>query len=161
MRPVLRTVKLLALVVWLGGLMFFAFVLAPTVFSPAVVDRTHGLAVSGAIVSIALGQLHWMGLVSGVLFAVCVLALGMGGRVAKAELLLIALMLLLTAFSQFGILPRMEADRQQVGEIDSVPADHPVRMHFDSLHQLSERVEGLVLLCGLGLVVLVAQAEPR
>jgi len=76
---------------------------------------------------------------------------------AKAELLAIVLMLLLTAFSQFSILPRMEADRRQVGEIDSVPADNPVRMRFDALHQLSERVEGWVMFCGIGLVVLVAR----
>ena len=157
MRTTVRTVKLLALIVWLGGLVFFAFVLAPTVFSPAVVERAHGLALPGAIVGSALGQMHWIGLVCGVLFSVCVLAHGLRGRMAKAELLAIVLMLLLTAFSQFSILPRMEADRRQVGEIDSVPADNPVRMRFDALHQLSERVEGLVMLCGIGLVVLVAR----
>jgi len=32
----IRFLMLLSLVIWIGGLIFFAFVLAPTVFNPAV-----------------------------------------------------------------------------------------------------------------------------
>ena len=155
MQGFLRLMQLLSMVVWAGGLVFFAFVLAPTVFSPAVLSQVHGLALPAAIVGSTLRQLHWIGLISGLLFAVCVLALGLRSKLVKYELLAIVLMLLLTAFSQFSIIPRMDRDRQQAGEIDSLPVSNAVRMHFDSLHQQSEKVEGLVMLCGLGLVVLV------
>ena len=46
---------LLSLVVWIGGLIFFAFVLAPTVFA---VLPTRQLA--GNVVNRSLGILHWM-----------------------------------------------------------------------------------------------------
>ncbi len=157
MRNAIRAIKLLALTVWVGGLVFFAFVLAPTVFSPAVVDRTHGFVVSGVIVGMALGQLHWIGLISGMVFTVCALALR--GRLVKWEGITVACMLLLTAFSQFSIIPRMQADQRQVGDIDSVSIDHPARVDFERLHNLSERVEGLVLLGGIGLIILAAKVE--
>src|SRR6202521_6474782 len=59
----LRYLMLLSLVVWLGGLIFFSFVLAPTVFS---VLPTRHLAVS--VVSRSLTALHWIGIVSGIVF---------------------------------------------------------------------------------------------
>ena len=50
-----RFLMLLSLVVWIGGLIFFAFVLAPTVFA---VLPTRQLA--GNVVNRSLGILHWM-----------------------------------------------------------------------------------------------------
>ncbi len=44
----LRLLMLLALAVWLGGLIFFAFVVAPTVFSPGLLPSRH---LAGEIVS--------------------------------------------------------------------------------------------------------------
>ena len=71
--------------------------------------------------------------------------------------LLILLMILLTLVSQFGIIPRMDALRASLpDDIESVRPDDRARMSFDSLHRTSTRVEGVVLLVGLGLVYLVS-----
>src|SRR5712692_5696176 len=61
----LRYLMLLSLVVWLGGLIFFSFVVAPTAFS--VLPSRH---LAGSVVSRSLSALHWMGLASGVVFLV-------------------------------------------------------------------------------------------
>ena len=64
----LRFLMLLSLIVWIGGLIFFAFVLAPTAFTiPAVLPNTH---LAGNVVGRALGKLHWIGLISGVVFLI-------------------------------------------------------------------------------------------
>ena len=52
---VLRFFMLLSLVVWLGGIIFFAFVVAPTVFS---VLPTRHLAAANALLRTAM-QLPW------------------------------------------------------------------------------------------------------
>ncbi len=57
---------LLALIVWIGGIIFFAFVLAPTLFG--VLPTTK---LAGDVVNATLTKLHWMGLVSGVIFLIC------------------------------------------------------------------------------------------
>ncbi len=62
----LRFLMLLSLVVWIGSIIFFAAVLAPTVFA---VLPTRQLA--GQVVSRSLGIMHWMGIVSGVAFLIC------------------------------------------------------------------------------------------
>src|SRR5208337_2566018 len=61
----LRYLMLLSLVVWIGGLIFFAFVLAPTAFQ--VLPDTH---LAGNMVGRALGKLHWIAIVSGIVFLV-------------------------------------------------------------------------------------------
>src|SRR5438445_12478937 len=61
--PFLRYLMLLSLIVWLGGLIFFSFVVAPTAFS--VLPSRH---LAGSVVSRSLTALHWMGLVSGLVF---------------------------------------------------------------------------------------------
>lgn len=147
---------LLSLIVWLGGLMFLSFVLAPTAF--AVIPTRH---MAGTVVGRSLGILHWMGIISGLVFLIASLAysrLTMGTpHLFAARNVLIVLMLVLTLISQFGIMPRMIALRNSVVLIDSVPLNHPDRMEFDALHVWSERVEGGVLLLGLAVTYLTAQ----
>jgi len=66
-----------------------------------------------------------------------------------ARNLLIFLMLLLTAISQFAITPRMHAIRLEAGPIDSLSSDNASRAEFDRLHLWSERFEEGVFLFGL------------
>src|SRR5580693_5579458 len=151
----LRYLMLLTLIVWLGGLIFFAFVLAPAAFS--VLPTRH---LAGTLVGRTLGTLHWMGIFSGLVFLASSLIYSQLTRgtphAFAARNVLIILMLALTLVSQFGIIPRMDTLRASIGEIDSVPPDNPARLQFDALHVWSTRVEGGVLLLGLVVVYLTA-----
>lgn len=151
----LRFLMLLSLVVWLGGLIFFSFVVAPTLFS--VLPTRH---LAGSVVSRSLGALHWMGLVSGVVFLISSmtharLAIGSAHPLAARRILLY-IMLALTLISQVGISPKMASLRASMGEIDSVPPTHPARVQFNALHVWSTRLEGGVFLLGLVVVYLTA-----
>jgi uncharacterized membrane protein len=152
---ILRYLMLLSLIVWLGGLIFFAFVLAPTAF--AALPSRH---LAGSVVGRSLGTLHWMGIVSGIIFlasSILYSRLTKGAaHLFAARHVLICLMLGLTLISQFGIMPRMDVLRASIGEIDSVPPDNPARMQFDGLHVWSTRVESGVFLLGLVVVYLTA-----
>ena len=148
---------LLSLVVWVGGLIFFPIV-AQTAFS--VLPSWH---LAGLVVGRSLGILHWMGIVSGLVFLTASLfynRLSSGAAHPFAgRHVLICLMLALTLISQFGVIPHMDTVRAQIpGEIDSVPADNPTRMQFDALHVWSTRLEGGVLLLGLVAAYMTASA---
>lgn len=153
----LRFVMVLSLVVWIGGLIFFAFVLAPTAFQ--VLPDTH---LAGNVVGRALGKLHWIAIVSGIVFLIASLLhsrLTDGtAHVFAMRHVLICLMLGLTLFSQFWIIPRMDTLRASVGDFAKVTLDNPARVQFDALHVWSTRVEGAVLLLGLVAVFLAASA---
>jgi hypothetical protein len=152
----LRFLMLLSLIVWLGGLIFFAFVLAPTAFS--VLPTTH---LAGNVVGRALGKLHWIGIGSGIIFLASSLLYSRftdgTAHFFAARHVLLCLMLALTLISQFGIIPRMDTLRASLGEVRSAPIDNPDRVQFDALHVWSTRLEGAVLLLGLVVVYLMAQ----
>ena len=150
-----RFLMLLSLIVWLGGIVFFA-TLAPTLFS---VLPTRHLAAS--VVAPMLSKLHWMGIGSGILFLASSMihsrVLNGDSHPFAARNVLVCLMLLLTLISQFAISPKMAALRGSMGEMDSLPAHDPARLRFHSLHAWSTRLEIAVLLFGL----VVAYATAR
>ena len=148
---------LLSLVCWIGGLIFFAFVVAPTAFS--VLPTSH---LAGNVVGRSLGKLHWIGLISGIIFLVSSLLYSRftdgTAHVFALRHVLLCLMLALTLISQFGIIPRMDTLRASLGDVRSVPLDNPERVQFDALHVWSTRVEGAVLLLGLVVVYFTARS---
>ena len=159
MKTLIRTLLLLALIVWLGAEIFFP-VVAQVAFSQ-LAPNTHA---AGQIVGALLRVMHWMGLVCGVvLLALLALAPAWGvlrSRSVLAPMALVVVMLGLTAYSQFGIIPAMERDRVAAGGVvDAAPLDSPARAHFERLHRRSVQVEGAVMLLGIALVALLAFAE--
>jgi uncharacterized membrane protein len=159
----LRFVMVLSLVVWIGGLIFFAFVLAPTAFTiPDVLPNTH---LAGNVVGRALGKLHWIAIFSGVIFLLSSLLYSRitdgTAHVFAMRHVLICLMLALTLFSQFWIIPRMDTLRASVSDFAAVPLTNPARVQFDALHVWSTRVEVAVLLLGLVAVYLTASLLTR
>jgi hypothetical protein len=146
------------MVAWVGGLAFFAFVLAPVAFHRLASAHEAGLVVGGT-----LEILHWIGLIGGVLFYIATgilwLRAEVPARVAFAiEMALTGVMLAVTAYSQFRILPAMEQDRVRAGGvIETADIGSSARADFERMHKLSERMEGLVLLCGIGVVLMLAR----
>jgi uncharacterized membrane protein len=148
---------LLSLVVWLGGLMFLAFVEAPTAFS--LLPTRH---MAGSIVGRSLDVLHYLAIVSGIVFLIASMTysrITVGtARPLAGRHLLVALMLLLTLISQFAISPRMHAIRAEAVVIDNLPLDSPLRVEFNRLHVWSEKFEEGVLLLGLIALYMTAQS---
>jgi hypothetical protein len=134
--------------------MFFP-VLAYSAFS-SIAD-TH---VAGTIVAKSLRILHYEGLLSGSLIILLLLVaqtVRALPRPVAAPVVVTLIMLGLTAFSQFSIIPRMEGYRIAAGgAIDAVPPDDPNRVAFNKLHVVSEKVEEGVLAGGIVLVALLA-----
>ena len=153
----LRFLMLLSLVAWIGGLIFFAFVLAPTAFT--VLPSTH---LAGNVVGRALGKLHWIAIISGIVFLASSLLYSRltdgTAHIFALRHVLLCLMLALTLVSQFGIIPRMDVLRASLGDVRSAPIDNPERVQFDALHVRSTRIEGAVLLLGLVVVYMTAKS---
>src|SRR5580700_6699821 len=119
----LRFLMLLSLVIWVGGLIFFAFVLAPTAFNiPAVLPNTH---LAGKVVGRALNKLHWIAIVAGVVYLISSLLYSRftdgTAHVFAARHVLLCAMLALTLVSQFGIMSRMDTLRVSLGGVSAAP----------------------------------------
>ena len=150
---------LLSLVVWIGGIIFFSIV-APTAFH---LLPTRLLA--GTLVGNLLTKLHWIAIVSSIVYLISSLAYSRvtdgTAHVFALRHVLIVGMLALTLVSQFWITPRMITLRAQVATFDSTTLNQPERVQFDALHQWSTRAEVTVLLLGLVVTYLTASAFSR
>ncbi len=153
MTTVLRVVRLYALAIWVGGLVFFGFV-AAMAFKTLPDAHEAGIVVRGALIS-----LHHIGMASGLIYLLCTLALLATQRdthpIRAAELVLVMMMLALTGYSEFSVIPRMEADRTSLGgDVAKAPDEAPARKHFERLHRVSVKVESVVLIEGLMLLAM-------
>jgi hypothetical protein len=87
MRTFLRSLILLVLVVWVGGLLFFGAVVAPVAFEsllPMFPDPAVGLQVAGTMVRDSLTHLHDIGLFCGAYYP-CDTTLHRAGDVADCR----------------------------------------------------------------------------
>jgi uncharacterized membrane protein len=153
MSTVMRTIEFLGLSLWLGSDVFLSFVVAPGGFS-VLVSRDQ----AGAMVGFALGRMHFIGVVCGVVILVVrlVRTQTFASLVAPASLCVVV-MIALTVVSQQVVSPKMGALRAQMGSIQTTAADNPLRVEFDRLHQRSVMLESGVLFAGFAAMYLLVR----
>jgi len=167
MRTLVRSLILIGLAIWIGGLLFFAAVVAPVSFftvMPMFSNPATGLHVAGTVVRVSLVRLHDIGMLVGIILLLLVIierTARLTRRSIGPQLVLLAAMLALTGYSQYSLIPRMDALRIQAGPAFDTPgASNPAKVEFNHLHTRSTSVAGVVLICGLALIVLYARPEP-
>jgi len=118
----LRFLMLLALIVWIGGIIFFAFVEAPTVFYVPHTLKTweHLSSQDGGLLHEMISKLirgsltglHWIGIFSALVFLGCSLLYNnlklTRFKPFALSHIFVVIMLSLTAISQFRIMSRMK-----------------------------------------------------
>ena len=154
MSTFLRTIEFLCLGLWLGSDAFLSFVVAPGAFRVLGNRDT-----AGVMVGFALGRMHLLGVICGVVFLLARVARTrtFAGFVTPVALCVV-LMIALTVASQVGVSPRMAALRVQMGSIQATAQDSPLLAEFARLHRISVSLESGVLLAGFaGLFLLVRE----
>jgi uncharacterized membrane protein len=153
---VLRFFMLLSMVIWVGGIIFFSFVVAPALFN--VLPTRH---LSGLVVTRTLTTLHWIGVACGGVFLICSFfeAYRTTGSVQglAARNVTVVVMMVATLISQTVVSTKMAALRAEMGEIDTIPIADARRIAFNQLHRWSTGLEVVVLLLGLVTLYLIAR----
>ena len=76
---------------------------------------------------------------------------------ATPAALCVALMIVLTAISQYTVSARMAVLRVQMGSIQATAADSPLLAEFGRLHRISVSLESGVLLAGIAAMYLLVR----
>ncbi len=154
-----RVIRLIALALWVGGIVFFLAV-ASVAFKTMPDAHYAGIIVRGSLLA-----LHRIGLFAGVIylfFTLALLATHDSHPVRAVEIVLVVSMVALTLYLQQSVLPHMETDRLTLGgDVQTTSPDLPAHRHFDRLHVLSTRLEGTVLLEGLALLCMAPIQNPE
>lgn len=153
MTTLLRFLQFFTLGVWIGSILYFGAIVAPAAFTAVSnVDQV------GAFVGLALGRLHLMGIVAGVIYLIAAMVLGRSpAALLRPAPLLVLAMVVLTFVSQFWVIANMDVLRAQMGSVAATSASNPLRASFDRLHTLSVRIESGVLFAGIAALVLISR----
>lgn len=153
---VIAGARLLLVALWLGGAVFFSFVVAPSAF--AVLPQRE---LAGAIVTRTIAVVN----VGGFIISLVALALGFfandgarRGRARLVETVALALIAISCGVSQWIVSARMIALRASMGRpIDAVASDDPLRAAFNSLHGYSVGLMTVAMLAGVVALFAVAR----
>lgn len=153
----LRFVAILALGVWLGGLVALGGVAAPVLFDVLELrDGAAGRELAGLLFGSIFGQFQ---IVSWVMGGLVLLSLGLraalGPRPQHTALRIwtVVAMLGLSVVTSMVFIPRIDAIRQDAGgAVNALAATDPRRIEFGRLHGLSNGLALVILIGGLALV---------
>jgi hypothetical protein len=152
----LRYLYVVALVLWVGGLITAGALVAPSVFGVLQAwNETQGRVLAGQVFGEVLLRLTWLSYaMGGVMFITLTLHRLLGARPVKYGIRvgIMGLMLLLMMYIGFYLLPGVDAIQAQVqGPVAALAATDPRRVEFDRLHGLSNILFSLTAIGGLAL----------
>jgi len=160
----LRYVYVLALVVWLGGMVLLGAIVAPTTFEVLqALEPITGRALAGELFGAILSRFHYVAYAAGAVLLVTLAVMAvLGPRPASYAIrsAIIAVMLGVALYSGLVVLRQVDAIQREVGRLPSqLPAGDARRVEFDALHLLSTRLMMLNIAGALVLLYWEAREE--
>jgi uncharacterized protein DUF4149 len=160
----LRYAYLLALVVWVGGLIALGWIAAPAIFG--TLGGTHGVAgreMAGLVFGAVLRRYHLAAyMCAGVMLVALGAMAALGPRPARFAIRvgIVLAMGALTLYSGLVVSPRVERLRDGIGgPVAALPESDPRRAEFGRLHGLSTLLAGIAAAGGLMLLFLEARTN--
>ena len=162
----LRYAYVLALVVWLGGMLALGAIVAPATFQVLQASAPEiGRALAGDLFGQILARFHYVAYACGgvMLITLAVIAiLGPRPRAFAVRLAVIATMLLIALYSGVIVLRTIDAIQLELGRLPSLlPPGDARRIRFDELHQLSTRLMMANILGALALLYWEARDDSQ
>jgi hypothetical protein len=148
-------IYLLALVVWLGGMVFFTAIIAPVVF------KLLPTAEAGKLVAGLFPRYYVLGYIAGAVSLILALYFTVKGETRlwwSLSSLALAAALALTIYAGGVVRPQIDGIRTVVEEPNPDPGR---RAEFDRLHHLSVMLNGGVMLLNLAALLATAAALTR
>ena len=150
---ILRFIYLLSVALWIGGMAFFSFMAAPSIFQ--VLPREE----AGKVVADIFPKYYWQGILCGAIALATSVVLGMRERwnnLLIVRTILIGVMLVGVLYSVVILQPKIQAVKSQITSFESLSPTDPLRLEFGRLHGRSFSVNAAVLLLGVIVVFITA-----
>lgn len=154
---ILRYAYLLAMAVWLGGMVSVGAVVAPSLFQTLqTVAPVEGRALAGEAFKAILSRFHFVAYGCGTIAVASLVAMALLGprpRHFGVRVVIVMGMLGIALYSGLRVLTEIDSIQAIVGTLPSrLPAADPRRVRFDALHQLATRLMMVNIVGALGLL---------
>jgi Ca2+/Na+ antiporter len=152
----LRYLYVVALVLWVGGLISAGALVAPSVFGVLQAwNQSQGRVLAGEVFGEVLLRLTWLSYaMGGIMFITLTLHRLLGARPVKYGIRvgIMALMLVMMMVTGFILIPQVDAIQSGLaGPVASLADTDPRRMEFDRLHGISNILFSITAIGGLAL----------
>ena len=152
----LRYLYVVALVLWVGGLVVAGALVAPSVFGVLQAwNQSQGRVLAGQVFGEVLLRLTWLSYaMGGIMFITLTLHRLLGARPLKYGIRvgIMAMMLVMMMVTGFYLIPEVDAIQAQVsGPVSELPDTDPRRVEFNRLHGLSNILFSITAIGGLAL----------
>ena len=152
----LRYLYVVALVLWVGGLIAAGALVAPAVFGVLQAwNESEGRVLAGQVFGEVLLRLTWLSYVMGaVMFVALTLHRLLGARPVKYGIRvgIMGVMLVMMLVTGFYLIPEVDAIQAQVaGPVAELADTDPRRLEFNRLHGLSNILYSITAIGGLAL----------
>jgi uncharacterized membrane protein len=152
----LRYLYVVALVLWVGGLIVAGALVAPSVFGVLQAwNVLQGRVLAGQVFGEVLMRLTWLSYAMGaVMFVTLTLHRLLGARPLQYGIRvgIMGVMLVMMVVTGFYLIPEVDAIQAQVaGPMSELPDTDPRRLEFNRLHGLSNILFSITAIGGLAL----------
>src|SRR5262245_26842336 len=152
----LRYLYVVALVLWVGGLIVAGALVAPSVFGVLQAwNQSEGRVLAGQVFGEVLLRLTWLSYgMAVIMFVTLTLHRLLGARPVRygVRVGIMAVMLVMMLATGFYIIPGVNEIQAQVrGPVSALAVSDPLRVEFDRLHGLSNILFSITAVGGLAL----------
>ena len=152
MNDIVKFVHLLSIVVWLGMLLFFTFLAAPSIFK--VLPREA----AGAVVGDIFPKYWAVGYVAGALSLITLIIISYAEKgFPAARILILAVMTATTFYSGLSVGARAREIKAEIRVTEEAGKKEALRKDFLKVHFISSVLNIVVIALGLVLVFLTAR----
>ena len=150
---------LLTLAAWIGSIIFFSFIVAPTIFKTLKPDD------AASLIRRIFSKYYLLGILCSAASLVSLSLMLFDRSFSKwpaiLSLLLVAAMGATDLWLRQGVMPHMNSlrDHRAALESSAQPPDPTLDLEWQSLHRLSVQLNVTVLLCGLVLIFLLVHSR--
>lgn len=154
MITIIRFLHLLSLVVWIGGMIFFSFMAAPSIFKILSRDK------AGDVVGDIFPKYWLMGYLCSVIALLSILILSF--QVKSYPIVKISLLVLLcglTFYSGLAVGTKARKVKARIRTIEDPTQKEILKAQFASLHRRSTILNSIILILGIITIFLAAVVE--
>lgn len=148
---ILKFLHLLSLVVWIGGIIFFSLIAAPSIFK--VLSRET----AGDVVGDIFPKYWIMGYICSIMALLTLFIISAKeNTLPKLRILILAIMLATTFYSGLVVGNKARQIKAQIRSMEDSPQRESLTERFKIIHRRSTILNGIVLLLGLTVIFLTA-----
>ncbi|MBI3399485.1 MAG: DUF4149 domain-containing protein [Deltaproteobacteria bacterium] len=147
---ILKFIHLLSLVIWVGGIIFFSFIAAPSIFK--VLPRET----AGDVVGDIFPKYWMMGYICSITALVTIIALSFLGRTYPwVRIGLLVLMVGMTFYSGLAVGAKAREVKAQIHTTEDPAKKEMLRAEFKTMHKRSAILNGIILAFGLVVIFIM------